>query len=345
MTVNLLALPDVDALVLGRPANIRYVSGVTQLWTSGIRPFAPGCVVIGDQVHLMSVFDGPPDVNLYPMTWNPANLAAALAAIPGLAGASRVGTDGCTPSFVDLLGVVAPRATIVDVSHALWAQRQVKTPAELTCIRAATDVASEGMATMAAVLAAEAGAGRLTERRLLGVFAERVASLGAPILASEGVVCATERRGPVGLRQLPGNRPVQPDQLVVLNPGVLVGGYEGGLGRTVGPAAPQLEARCRAALSALMNECRAGHTGADLKKAWSAGSSGAPVPPVPLAYGIGLGVEPPIVTASSGDDDVLRAGSVLALQSWVTEEGLGGYLRRDLVLVTDTEPELLTPGG
>ena len=32
---------DLDVLVLGRQANVRYVTGAPQLWVAGTRPFAP----------------------------------------------------------------------------------------------------------------------------------------------------------------------------------------------------------------------------------------------------------------------------------------------------------------
>ncbi|EUA27673.1 creatinase/Prolidase N-terminal domain protein [Mycobacterium intracellulare] len=35
-----------DILVLGRQANIRYVTGAPQLWIAGTRPFGPMCVLV-----------------------------------------------------------------------------------------------------------------------------------------------------------------------------------------------------------------------------------------------------------------------------------------------------------
>jgi hypothetical protein len=36
---------------------------------------------------------------------------------------------------------------------------------------------------------------------------------------------------------------------------------------------------------------------------------------------------------------------VLAVTGWVAEDGVGGHLERDVVLVTDGEPEVLTDDG
>ena len=51
---------DLDLLVLGRQANIRYVTGTPQLWTAGTRPFGPGCVLVresGDREAALAWFD------------------------------------------------------------------------------------------------------------------------------------------------------------------------------------------------------------------------------------------------------------------------------------------------
>jgi len=50
---------NLDILVLGRQANIRYVTGAPQLWIAGTRPFGPMCVLVratGD-IYLNSTDD------------------------------------------------------------------------------------------------------------------------------------------------------------------------------------------------------------------------------------------------------------------------------------------------
>ena len=122
-----MAAERLDALVLGRAANVRYASGARQLWRAGSAPFGPAAVVVLDtqRVHLLSVWDEglPPEIDhedLYPLTWNPAHLLAALKAIPGLARARRVGTDGLTPTFAQHLHQIAPSAELADADPALW---------------------------------------------------------------------------------------------------------------------------------------------------------------------------------------------------------------------------------
>jgi Xaa-Pro aminopeptidase len=339
---------DLDVLVLGRPAEVAFASGARQLWTAGSRPFGPACVAVRatGHTHLLSVSDHdvPAEVghdDLFGLSWNPANIAASLARIPGLREARRVGTTSSTPGFPHLVATVAPAAEVVDGSPAIWAARTPKSGAEVARITAAIGVAEAALAAM--VDALRPGA---SERDLVAVYLETIASVGAPIPPTEGVACATPTRGPVALRRIATAAPIDARQLVVLDPGGFHRGYEGGVGRTwvVGGAASDrqrmLACRCRTAVDAVVATCRAGATGADLLAAWT--SLGEALPAAPLAHGIGLGVEPPIIGAGVGAASVLTPNTVLAVTGWVGEEGVGGFLERDLVVVTDGDPRVLT---
>ena len=95
---------DLDILVLGRQANVRYVTGVPQLWVAGTRPFGPTCVLVRETgaIHLLSTWDEgvPEDIpheNLYGISWNPMNTIAKLQKIDAAAQAHRVGTDALSP--------------------------------------------------------------------------------------------------------------------------------------------------------------------------------------------------------------------------------------------------------
>ena len=46
-----------------------------------------------------------------------------------------------------------------------------------------------------------------------------------------------------------------------------------------------------------------------------------------------------------GADAVLEEGMVLSVQSWVTEEGVGGCLERDTVRIEDMGSTILTRYG
>ncbi len=186
-TVAAMADADVDVLVLGREANARFVSGANRLWLAGTRPFAPGCAVVRRTraVHLLGITDDgvpstvPPE-HLYPISWNPMNLVGAVAAIPGVRDARRVGVDGMTPLFEQLFHAVLPGAELVDGESLMRDARRVKTADDVAGIRAAAEVARDALvATLAASTATK------TPNELKGVFAERMCSHGVTTPAFE----------------------------------------------------------------------------------------------------------------------------------------------------------------
>jgi Xaa-Pro dipeptidase len=337
-----------DALVLGRPGNVRYATGARQLWRTGANPFAPLCVVIPrtGRIHLLSTWDDgiPPEVghdDLYGMFWDPTHLIAALAGIPGLAEAHRVGTDSLTPFFGNVLAGIVPNFELADASGLLAGLRADKTADELACIEVAVTLAEAGLAALE-----EALRPGISERDLLGVYVETVAALGAPTPPSESVAFATPRVGPVHYRYLASDRIITRGELVVLSPGALYAGYEGGVGRTrtagatPSPGAVALADRCRRANDAMVAACRAGNTGADLYRAWE--STGERPAEIALAYGMGIGSEAPMIGFGRSAGVALHEGAVLSVQAWVSEEGVGGFLERELLRVGGNGPEILT---
>jgi len=344
-----MAAADLDALVLGRPANVAFVSGARQLWTAGARPFGPTCVVVAGtaRVHLLSVWDEgvPPEIehaDLYGLSWNPANLLRSLSGISGLQAARRVGTDGLSPGFPQFLAAAAPSAEIVDATTALRSVRDVKSADEIACIATAAAIAESALATMMSALRPG-----VSERELVARYVEHISRLGAPTPPSEAAVSVTPRRGRVDPPGVASSRTAAGGDLVVLDPGAMYAGYEAGMGRTsLVPGGHQrsrqaeLLERARRQLAAVVASCRPGATGADVRAAWA--DAGGTLAPMPIVHGLGLGAEAPVVTSMLGSDEVLRAGMVVSAQVWVTEEGIGGCLERDTVLVDDGGPVALT---
>jgi len=369
---------EVDALVLGRAANARYVSDARRLWVAGTRPFAPGCVVLRatGQVYLLSATDDGipaeiPRANLYCTTWNPEKLMHALRRIPGLAEARRVGIDAATPLMNDLLPSVVPRAELVNGEALMLAARRVKTRDEIACLRSAIAITEAALDEVAAIVRPGC-----PERHLAGVFHEAICRRGATIAATDGIFCATPRtarggaaptdettetwRGtPPPLRGVASDRVLEPGDLVVLSAGVLHLGYEGDATRTCacpprgssgddlhghGPAIEALHHEWQRTMDALVAECRAGRSAADLRRAYE--RSGAPPPVLPLAYGVGLGVEPPIVGAGGEKAheaaQVLEPDMVLSLQVYAWRENVGGYLGTIVVRITERDADVLT---
>ncbi|MBV8952328.1 MAG: M24 family metallopeptidase, partial [Actinobacteria bacterium] len=313
---------DVDVLILGRESNARYVCGATRLWLAGTRPFGPGCVVVRDRgtVHLLSTTDDLVPLareQLFPMSWNPANIAAALAAIPGVAGARRVGVDGMTPLFAQLLPGVLPDATLTDGEELLASVRRVKSASDAAAIRAAIGVAEDALR----VALRELRPG-VRERDLAGAFVEATGGLGVTTPEFDAVfhVIAADD-APASFAT---GRAVEQGDMVVASVGVLANGWVGRLARTWPCGEPT-----KAQRAAIVE--------------WRAGMNAAAAPVCPgtrvgdlrtqntSVRGVGTGDE------LLDDDQRLQPGMVLAVRA--RHEGVEG---EDTFLVTDRGATMLT---
>lgn len=337
---------DLDVLVLGRPANVRYVAGAPQRWVAGARPFGPSCVLVRatGAVHLLSAWDDgvPEDIpaeNLYQVSCNPTNIIAALAHIDGAFTARRVGTDAMSPLFAQLLPLAFPEAELVDGELAMRAARRIKTPDEVAALRAAIQVAESALA--ATVAALEPG---VSEQTLTAVLMEAMTGLSTP--AHQDVVWVTSRERP--LRSAAGDSRVHPGDLVALSARVLTGGYAGEIGRTYpvddtrhGSTAA-LYRRWDALWQQLSAACRPGATGSDLLSAYAAAAE--PLPPMPVAHGLGLGFDSPVISAQlpqTAAAERLEPGMVLTVTGYVFEPGVGAVFGRQPVLITESGHESL----
>lgn len=337
----------IDVLVLGREGNARYVAGVPRLWTAGSRPFTPGCVLVrstGD-VHLLSTWDeGVPDdiphEHLYGITFNPMNMVEVLRGVAGAATAARVGTDSLTPMFAQLLPAAFPAAEIVDGDAAMRRARRTKTPAEVDELRASVAVTERCLRAAEQRLAAG-----VTERELAAAFMGEMARAGVTTPSTQDVARITSRKHPWARAE---RDTLAAGDLVVLSVGVVRGGYTGELARShaVGGGHGGLFDRLEQLRGALLAACRPGATGTDLLRAYRA--AGIDPPPVPIARGLGLGFDVPIIAADLPDTaagERLDPGVVFALTSYVWEPGLGAAITTDAVHVTEDGPELLGSSG
>ncbi|ETB22673.1 peptidase M24 [Mycobacterium avium 09-5983] len=345
-----MAAHDLDVLVLGRQANVRYVSGAPQLWVAGTRPFGPTCVLVRETgaVHLLSTWDEgvPEDIpheNLYGISWNPANTVAALRRIDGTQTARRVGTDALSPVFAQLLPTVFPNAQLVDGELAMRAARRVKTAEEIVALRESIAVAESALA--AAVSELRPG---VSEQALAGVLLEASAAGGVSTPSNQDVAWATSRSHP--WRRADGDGRIQDGDLVAFSAGVLAGGYVGEVGRTwpadkqrAPSGAEALHRRWNALWDKLIGACHPGVGAGELMSAYRA--AGEPAPPMPVARGLGMGFDPPVVSQhlpATAAGERLEPGMVLAVTGYVWEEGVGAVFGREAVLITADGPEVLT---
>jgi Xaa-Pro dipeptidase len=340
---------DLDILVLGRQANIRYVTGAPQLWIAGTRPFGPMCVVVratGD-IYLNSTDDeGVPEEighdHLYGLAWNPMTLIDVLKKIDGAEAARRVGTDAITPTFAALLPDAFPNAEIVDAELAMRAARRIKTADEIAAMGQALRVAEAGLA--AAVSELRPG---VSEQTLAGAMMEAMAAGGVSTPATQDAAWVTSREHP--WRRARGSGEVRSGDLLACAAGALAAGYVVEVGRTwpAGDTADgsirELFGRSKTLYDKMVAACRPGAPTRELLAAYEA--VGEPVPPMPVAHGLGLGFDPPVVCEmlwAAGEHDRLDAGMVLAITGYVWREGVGAVFRRDTVHITGDGAEVLT---
>src|ERR1700742_2587678 len=254
---------DIDVLVLGRQANVRYVTGAPQLWIGGTRPFGPVCVMLRGtgEIYLMSTDDeGVPEEigrdRLYGLAWNPMTLIEVLTNIDGASTARRVGTDAITPTFAKLLPMAFPNAEFVDGELPMRTARRIKTADELAAMSTAVRVAEAGIG--AAVAELRPG---LTEQTLAGAVLEAMAAGGVSAPATQDAAWVTSREHP--WRRAEPNGMVREGDLVAFAAGALAGGYVGEVGRTwpVGPVsddARKLYHRLNTLYDKLIAACRPG---------------------------------------------------------------------------------------
>lgn len=338
---------DLDVLVLGRQANVRYVTGAPQLWVAGTRPFAPICVVVRatGEIHLNSSWDeGMPEEidhdHLYGLAWNPMTLIEVLKNIDGAATAGRVGTDALSPTFGQLLPIAFPNADLVDGELAMRTARRIKTAEEVVALRGATRVAEAGLAAALSELSPG-----ITEQSLTGAMLEAMAAGGVSTSATQDGAWVTSREH--RWRQGPRDRLIADGDLVAFASGALADGYVGEVGRTVPvgdvSGADELFDRSNALWDKLIAACKPGAPASDLLAAYEV--AGEPLPPMPVAHGLGLGFDPPVVSPdllATSTEAHLDPGTVLAVTGYVWAQGVGAVYQRDAVLITDDGAEVLT---
>jgi Xaa-Pro aminopeptidase len=223
----------VDVLLLGREANARYVSGADRLWLAGTRPFAPGCVVVRSTgaVHVLSITDDglPPDLTpdrLYPISWSPLAMLEHVASIDGVGDARRIGVDGMTPMFEQVIGAVLGQAELVDAESILRTVRHTKSPDDVTGIVAAVDAAEMALAATARALRPGT-----TELQLQAVYEEAMTAADLTAPAFEGTFCVAEP-GAVP-RTFATDRLIIAGDPVHVRAGVMRDGFEGVVARTL----------------------------------------------------------------------------------------------------------------
>ncbi len=248
-------------------------------------------------------------------------LIEVLKNIDGAATARRVGTDALSPTFAKLLPMAFPNAELVDGELAMRAARRIKTADEVArAARAPCAVAEDGLAAAVAELRAgshRTGADRRAARGDGGRWGQHVGHPGRRMgdVARTPVAAGPQRRPhrrgrPGGLRRGRAGRRLRRR-----------GGPHLARGRRA--RAPTRFTSARMHLwDRLVAACRPGQPASDLLAAYEA--AGEPLPPMPVAHGLGLGFDPPVVSPdlrTTSAEERLDPGMVLAVTGYVWAGG------------------------
>lgn len=207
---------------------------------------------------------------------------------------------------------------------------------------AALRAAEEGIAAAGAELRSG-----VSEKTLTGAVLEAMAVAGVSTPATQDGAWVTSREHP--WQRASGDGTVRCGDLVALSAGALADGYVGEVARTwpvgevVSASVDELYQRAEALWGRLFDVCRPGAVVSDFFAAYE--SAGEPLPPMPVAHGLGLGFDPPVVSPVLADTTAAErvdAGMVLAVTGYVWQDGVGTILHRDTVHITDHGPKVLT---
>jgi Xaa-Pro aminopeptidase len=251
--------------------------------------------------------------------------------------------DGFSYFMRDLLQQGLPDAGFVGVEPHLRALRQSKLPTEIAAIRTAVYIGEAALSAAIAVL--QPG---VTGRELQAAYMNRMCEAGTSQFAQQGTFAPLDPGD--SMAWMTSDRPLADGSLVVLAGGALWAGYEGSLARTwlCGDHDPptgqrSLYRRWRNAIDAMLARCVPGATGADLTQAHI--EAGQRLPPMTIAYRVGLGHEGPIAGTTLGSQfessQTLHDGMVVALRSMVSD-ATGSFFGEEMVIVRDAGPDVLT---
>ena len=346
----------VDALVIyGAPGG----EDASARWLTNFSTFGgPQAVVVppdGDPWLFCSRnLHGEPMHSLYWQTWlkeahpaaagdGPAAKAAELLADTRARTIGVAGWETIPRTWADALAQGLPGRELVSASSMLIELRSIKSPLEIDKMRQASVVAGEAL--RAAIEASRPG---VSEHQVTGIAHEVIFGLGAEGLAFDTAVAAGPR---AGLKHsVPTGRLMQAGDMVFIDIGAKVDGYNSDLSRTFVIGEPSDEQRRFLATAERMfqvwlDEARPGSVVPDLKRKCQdiAYAAGYVEEHMPMGQGHGLGTalwEMPWFSYEAAQ--VLQEGMVFALEPMLVKLGFGTAVVEDTMLVTRNGLEALS---
>jgi Xaa-Pro aminopeptidase len=333
---------DVDALYVSNLPNVRYLCGFTG--SNGallVGPHAAWFLTDGRYRTQAAGEVVGAEVEVYGL---PDQLGAALRRIAAELGVARVGfeADHVAVAAAERLKEHFPGAELVPRSGLVESLRRVKEPEELDRIRAAAQLADEGLAYILGQLRPG-----ITERELAILLESHMRLEGAEAVSFPAIVAAAERSALPHAH--PSDRIIEQGRFLLFDLGCIVDGYCSDLTRTVviGHADDrhrEIYELVALAQQAGLDALRAGRTGADVDKAARDVIAGAGYGEAfghSLGHGVGIEIhEAPTLRSTSVD--VLEAGNVVTVEPGIYLPGWGGVRIEDLTVVTESGQETLS---
>jgi len=331
-----------DALLVTHMPNIRYLCGFTG--SAGMLLVADGRSTFFTDGRYRE--QGRSEVQGAGVVVPKGPVLDAVARAVAVSRVKTVGVEGehmSVAAETKVARILRSKARVRQTRRLVEEHRMVKEPAEVERLRAAVRLGSSLFDKAVAVIRPG-----VTERAVAAELEYAARCAGAAGMAFETIVAAGRRSAlPHGLASL---QPIPRRGFVVLDFGVILAGYCSDMTRTVYVGKPGAEARrlyqaVWDAQQAAIAAVRPGRTVGEVDRAARSVLRRAGLARYfthSTGHGVGLEIhEPPRIARE--EEDVLRPGMVITIEPGAYVPGYGGVRIEDMVVVTSTSCEVLTP--
>jgi len=363
-----MAAAGLDALLLFKDENVRYLTDLRAQQIAGKSAFLNGVLLAGDQGPILLCSGGEvdrvrrtmpwiTDVRMIPILEEPGliravvrHLLVPLLSDLGLSRA-RVGVDAAPMSLILALREELPGLSVVEGDGVMLRARMIKLPEELQALEEATAIADA--VTAAAVAAVAEG---VRECEVAGEAMRALFRLGGEYAhVMTPFVASGERMSPPN--RFATDKVIRYGDLVFIDIGACWNGYYADVGRTVICGRPSVRQKqifqaVYEALQAGIEAMRPGRTNVEVAAAIRAAARRHGLEDrlltLFIGHGIGMGAnEPPYIGEPfPGAAEVeLRPGMVFALEPLIWVEGVrggGGVRLEEMIAITEEGPWVLS---
>jgi Xaa-Pro aminopeptidase len=339
-----LAALELDGLVVSAMENTRYLSGF-----SGSLAYlvigAEAAEILADSRYWLQIEEEAPAFTLVRTAASSGVFALLADRLQGL-GVRRAGFEAqhlTVDQHQRLREALPAEASLIPTTGLVEELRVIKTAEEIELLRNVAGIAGRAFDRVRPAIRPG-----LRERDVAFLLEQTFRELGADGIAFESIVAAGERGArPHGRAS---DRVIERGDMIVIDFGARAGGYHSDTTRTIVLGQPSAEqsrvieavrraqeesmALMRPGIAANLVDAKAREVLAGQRDAFGHG----------LGHGIGLMVhERPFLSPS--DQTPLQAGMVVTNEPGIYVPGWGGVRLEEMVLVTDSGPQVLTPAS